>query len=394
MLYDDVWSATKEANRVEIKRHIEQIFGGITLEDNLAFAEQIWQMAAPFGVIETGYRGSSPCFDASGTLASYEKLNVWLDSIATDYRGFLRTASSTPPMDDQGYEKYRFNPLFKYPLIRIQEATPRSSGIYLAPIPKMILYRSTRGIYHSLREKFWDLKDSSFSNAFGHVFEAYVCELLKQSEWSGNFQPSRRYGSNNSNPDCLVVDGNDVVTFQIKQAGLFLDAKLNGNIDDVIRDLGRSIAEAVEQHWLFEKDIGSGKYPELQDLQNKNIERVIVVYDEVSLMNAELRPLINTALKTTTNRIREGKAPLPIPDDYSYHVITISEFEQLCAVKGVRLFDLLRKKACDAELARLDFMEFLIQTFGQLENQYLDQKRLCFSEPIKKSMEALTSNGS
>lgn len=391
MLFDVLWHQTKEARKIDVKKEIEQLFNGISLDDNLAFAEQAWIRAAPLGLIETEYRGLSPFFDASGNRASYENINSWLDAISTDYRGFIRASSNTPTMDDEAYEKYRFNPLFKYPLIRIQEASPRAAGIYIAPIPKMILYRSTRGLYHALREKFWDMKDASFSNAFGHVFERYVFELLKHSEWGDYFQPSRRYGANGSNPDCMVNDSNDVVFIQIKQAGLFLDAKLNGKVDDVIRDLGKSIAEAVEQHWQFENDIDSEKYPELQDLSGKNIERVIVIYDEVSLLNAQLRPLIKAALSTSTNRIRDGKPPLPIPDDYSYHVLTVSEFEQLSSIKGVRLFDLLRKKATDEDLTPLDFMPFIIQMFGDPKNELLDSKIDNFSQPIKRAIAASKS---
>jgi hypothetical protein len=84
----------------------------------------------------------------------------------------LRADAAKNQSYDQDYE-YVFNPLRKFPLVRI----PANAGMIsvATPLPTMLMRRFTEGVYYEL------LDAKGFSEAFGKSFQAYTGDVLLAS---------------------------------------------------------------------------------------------------------------------------------------------------------------------------------------------------------------------
>lgn len=108
-------------------------------------------------------------------ISNDEIVKKCLEQIACDPNQFKKECNDK--LLEEDFHAYKFNPLFKYPIIR-----PWKNGIqgkpkddkFIAPVPNLILYRFTTGLYFQL----FDIYKLDFSKPFGELFEKYVGELL------------------------------------------------------------------------------------------------------------------------------------------------------------------------------------------------------------------------
>src|SRR6202030_4474404 len=73
---------------------------------------------------------------------------------------------------------YNFDPLRATPLI---EVANRNGKFLLAPIPTLLLWRFTEGIYYDL------CKSEGFDHAFGKSFQQYTGEVISAADQRGKF---------------------------------------------------------------------------------------------------------------------------------------------------------------------------------------------------------------
>lgn len=102
-----------------------------------------------------------------------------LNSIAATPEKF-RDIYEVMKVKDRRFRAYDFNPLMMYPVIRPwkdKHLFGIDSDRLIAPIPALIPYRASVGIYYEMFNK----HDETFTKWFGHVFEAYVGEILENS---------------------------------------------------------------------------------------------------------------------------------------------------------------------------------------------------------------------
>jgi len=80
-----------------------------------------------------------------------------------------------------GYEKYEFNPLIKYPIIKADRRFFYSINCpYIIPNIILLLNKVTDGIYWILRDYYKQMDSSEFLGKFGDLFKEYVGILLKE----------------------------------------------------------------------------------------------------------------------------------------------------------------------------------------------------------------------
>ncbi len=106
-----------------------------------------------------------------------------LDQVACDPYQFKKICKEEGLMEGD-LHAYKLNPLFKYPIIRPwkynHQEKPKDDK-FIAPVPNMVFYRFTTGLYYQLFNTF----NITFSDAFGYLFESYVGKLLEWYELSG-----------------------------------------------------------------------------------------------------------------------------------------------------------------------------------------------------------------
>lgn len=288
---------------------------------------------------------------------------------ACGYSEFREMARLTK-IPSQFHEKFRFNPLVKKPLI-IPDRNPKTGlpKVYIVPIHRLLFERVTRGLYFELSELFReDDKQNAFRTSFGYVFQEYVGNLLENCVRNSTVLPEWKYAkSQKDTSDWIVLQNECAIFVEVKQSGLYLNAKSWADVDDVKRDLTQTIAHGVKQIFFFEKDITSGKYPELSQLPHSlEIERLIVTHDRSYYVNSILRDMVKKIL-IEQNCI--------LPEDYHWHVISVEELEYALGIHGADLFDFMKTKRLNSSSDMMDFRDYLARTRPESDfsNSYLDK---------------------
>lgn len=301
------------------------------------------------------------------SLEGQKKYVKWL---STNYSDFRKQMNINLPISST-FEKFRFNPLIKTPIIiPDRNVAPEHSQTYIVPIPQLIHSRSTRGLYFDCSD-YCRLKyhDQRFRNAFGYVFQEYVGLLLREalkttgikikSEWSyGTKQHSKH------TPDWILIRDKTAILIEVKQSCLYLEAKQWGNEEEIRKNINATIGKGVKQLWKFEQDIRSGNYEKLEKLKDiERFDKLIIIYDKTDYINSFIRDVIKEMYSD-------------IPQDYNCQIIDIEDFEYMIGTLQDKIFEILAQKQTNMQYDTMDFGEYLFysNSFGDREpcNPFLD----------------------
>lgn len=363
IMYRDLWTTALNANKVDINDALQNICG-LSLKEILIFGF-VFSLKSDkgfFRIYDEGEKCPNNLTDIF-TLEKQAKFVKWISCRYSNFRASLQL--DIPPTPD--YEKFRFNPLLKTPvIIPDRNPSPGYSQVYIAPIPRLIYERVTRGLYFDFADYFKGNKASNpFRSCFGNVFQEYVGLIFKKSLGENNVKAEWKYGSKKQQkdtPDWLIIQDKRAILVEVKQSGLYLTAKKWGELQNIQEDLSRTIGAGVQQMWEFENDIKSGNFNELEWLKDIEItERMIVTYDHPYFLNFILREQIKTIVPN-------------IAENYHWHTITIEELEYFIGIVGNGLFDALRNKRIEADKDIMDFRDYYSRVYSNSEcsNQYLD----------------------
>lgn len=151
--------------------------------------------------------------------------------------------------DDHRFAAYDFNPLFRHPLIRPWRRGKHSQKL-IAPVPNLIAQRVSIGVFYHLRADY----SSSFTEYFGHLFEAYVGVLLRTFTNSTSVFSERdirqRYSIDRGKvPDWVIVEGKTAILIECKATSfnrLALSTAAEEQIDKSLRQVQKSLQQLHE----------------------------------------------------------------------------------------------------------------------------------------------------
>jgi hypothetical protein len=146
---------------------------------------------------------------------------------------------------DRRFAMYDFNPLVSYPVIRpfASEQTPRlEEDALVAPLPDLILYRLSTGIYYQMFNSYKE----DFSRYFGHLFGEYTGIVLRNSVPPSTLVSEddirKTYPEKKGKvPDWAVVDGTKAVLIECKSTRFNRRALATGDEDAVNKSLEQVI---------------------------------------------------------------------------------------------------------------------------------------------------------
>lgn len=388
-IYRDLWQTVPKT--VPVKSVIEGI-AGISIEEILMFAFAFSQQSSKPGGFFRLYTDVDSTDPQVVAIFSQEKQQAFVNWISCDYKTFrAQSKEGRTKLPSPNYEKQRFNPLLKYPILRPdRNPQPGAPQVYLPPVPRLILERVTRGLYFELSDHFKGAgRRNPFRQSFGYVFQEYVGELLKDALGNDRVFPEVMYRDGKDEkltPDWMVIDGDRCLLVEVKQSGLYLDAKMWGEIETVKEDLSKSVGGGVQQLWNFEKAARSGRHPELAFLSGiHEFDRIVISYDQLYFANSIIR-----------DRIRERLAEdgVSIPADYHWHIISIDELESVLGMHGPSFLDVLKQKQLSNDDDRLDFGDFLAKHYADRDptNPYLDRISAAFFGRLNTSDNLPTEN--
>jgi hypothetical protein len=183
-----------------------------------------------------------------------ERVKSILQRIAADATKHHRLAVEMQ-QEDRRFAAYDFNPLMEFPLIRPWSDTGLAdvgADRMLAPIPELLLYRLSTGVYYHMRHEF----NGEFEQYFGHLLEAYTGRILQ------TFVPAGRLFSEDTirttyptkmgqAPDWVIVDGRTAVLIECKSVRIKRLTYVQGSVTELRKNL-RDVIRGLEQLHSFQ----------------------------------------------------------------------------------------------------------------------------------------------
>lgn len=175
------------------------------------------------------------------SLPNDETVSAVLDRLAADPIKF-RALDAKYKQDDRRFAAYDFNPLFPFPIIRPwqqSKRTGRAQDRMTAPLPELILWRISTGVYYQMREQY-----KEFLSYFGHLFEAYVGEVLRhcvpKKSLLSEHEIRAVYSTNKGKvPDWVVIDGDTAILIECKATQLKRLALATGSEEAITSSVGQ-----------------------------------------------------------------------------------------------------------------------------------------------------------
>lgn len=200
------------------------------------------------------------------------------------------------------FKKYGINPLLNYPLVRLWENSESEEPFddkFIAPIPNLIVYRITIGLYYQL----YNIYGNKFSSNFGDLFQLYISKIIdgyslpdlviSENDLESYFSTSGKKGGLTRRPDWVIFTKNGIILLECKAAHYTQDTFLHG-ID--AKDTGwlNQITKSLDQFAKFEHQL-----PQLCKKLGRNhkelkIQRVIVSFEPLwGLKKGPLREFVD-----------------------------------------------------------------------------------------------------
>lgn len=156
--------------------------------------------------------------------------------------------------------KYGINPLITHPLIRLWENSEENDPFYdkfIAPIPNLVLYRVTIGLYHQLYNTYGE----KFATNFGDLFEIYVSKIIGGFNLPGiviaekdidSYLPIMgKKGKKPRRPDWVIFNESGIILIECKATHYTQDTYKKG-------------AEAFHAGWLEQIQKALNQFNEFQ----------------------------------------------------------------------------------------------------------------------------------
>jgi hypothetical protein len=126
---------------------------------------------------------------------------------------------------DPLFNKYNLNPLLSRPLIRLWENSEMEEPFddkFIAPIPNVVVYRITIGLYYQL----YNIYGEEFATNFGDLFELYVGKIIEGFKLSStiiaekdidSYLPIKgKKGGKSRRPDWVIFTESGIILIECK----------------------------------------------------------------------------------------------------------------------------------------------------------------------------------
>ena len=256
-----------------------------------------------------------------------DKIQNFLNVASCDYEKFSITAHQTSfKVSDNKFILYEFNPLKKYPFIKIH--TER----WVAPNPDLVIDRVSSGIYYDLL----DDGGKTFTDNFGPIFEKYIGNLICSVYTKGKILKEKEYGDKRNRKrgpaDWTVLDDSCAILIECKSFAPNLRIKSLASQTD-IEDYTVKIADAVEQVYNHLNEIKNG-HIDLKEFQSEEYRIVVLTLGRLQLVNTIFFKSI------IIDRLKRKEISNP-----SFIVLSLQEFENYLSLveRGISLSKLIER---------------------------------------------------
>jgi hypothetical protein len=231
-----------------------------------------------------------------------EKDRTYFDSVLnllSATRRSFREAYDGLKADDFHEIPYEFNPLLRFPIIA-------HGSEYWAPIPELIAYAATKGLYFYLIDTF----GGPFQKWFAEIFSGYAGNLFIKHLGKSvvlTETDERSHGWQGKTNDFTLIIGSNAFLFECKTSALFFDSKKESSVETIAKDIRKNLANPKHRSGLFQlydkiEAIKNKKLPKSLNAHYENVREffpVLLIHDRIeyanhpqtfrNLLDAELR---------------------------------------------------------------------------------------------------------
>jgi len=240
----------------------------------------------------------------SGSLTP-EKVEQFLSKVACNYSEFRLAVDEAEGLLPR-FEKYALNPLYRTPIIFSHEKNAAGESVLLAPIPSMLLYRVTHGIYWDLLSK-WSEDVSNlgrsqapdFPSFFGQAFERYVGNLLSEILPPGSLHPQQRYGPrarSRDSCDWIATEGDTAILIECKTSRFHLATKATGDPEQFLQESEGIYGKALAQILQTKEAIQNGQIQ--LPRPPTDFAGLIVIFDHLLMASIHLNDDLTSIVPT------------------------------------------------------------------------------------------------
>ena len=137
----------------------------------------------------------------------------------------------------------KISPLSVFPFVRpSREETPEVNDRIIAPIPNLLAYKASQGVYNQLVAKY----GTEFTNGFGYIFEEYVGRLLRSSFGSERVISESEITAESKKPDFIVIEDDIAVLVECK-AFRYTKPLVTESTDESLRDSLKKVGKGLTQ---------------------------------------------------------------------------------------------------------------------------------------------------
>jgi len=290
-----------------------------------------------------------------------EKINLFFNLASANYQQIRGEARTINKLTIPNYERFEFNPLFKYPIVQGDSRFPYFTSFqYVIPNLGLLMKKIAQGAYWELRDYFANKPSPSqeFLNKFGEAFESYCGEILKNHFNDKNVQRIEEVVNekdNNKNiSDWIVLDDETIYIFECKSSLLpsivrqtFIKSVLNKWI---VRNIFKAIKQLEDTVSLLKK-VGL--------ISNKKVYKFVLLLEDLYFVEQ------HDFKKQITERLTNKK----ILTSNQIYFITISELERMEeAIKKHGFIRILEKKKEIDDTIKLTLGSDFISVCKKLDN--------------------------
>ena len=131
--------------------------------------------------------------------------------------------------------RFTFNPLLSHPVIKLPD------GMMCVPVPRLLIYRITQGIYYDLLDAHSQPQGNIFSTWFGYAFQEYIGIILKDA-----FGEDKVY-SEVAEVDWLVILEDSALVIECRSGRMPKKIRSNTDRDDVMEMIRRNIVDPAKK---------------------------------------------------------------------------------------------------------------------------------------------------
>jgi len=229
-----------------------------------------------------------------------DKLDRFLYLVSSPYNKIRNISAEVNKLILPLYEKYQFNPLFRYPIIESDSRFMNfySEAPYIVPNILLLIRKVAYGAYWELREIFRVRNSRDFLAFFGDIFNLYVGKILIKFFGQDNVKELPKDLSIKI-ADWIVVSDDSLVIFECKSQLLPYLVRETFNEYELKEWIDRNIVGGIEQlfsteDYLLKNDIKGIK------VGNRKVYKVVVTFEQIYLI--ESRGFKNRIIKSVEDK--------------------------------------------------------------------------------------------